>query len=84
MKIVWSEPAVTDLDAIRTYIARDSETYAEAVILEIFEATDRLERFPESGRVVPELGDPTTREIIVGNYPTLQSMASPWSGHFFL
>jgi len=32
MKIVWTEPAVTDLDAIRTYIARDSETYADAVI----------------------------------------------------
>ncbi|HXI83118.1 MAG TPA: type II toxin-antitoxin system RelE/ParE family toxin [Verrucomicrobiae bacterium] len=68
MKIVWTEPAVTDLDAIRTYIARDSETYADALILEIFEATDRLERFPESGRVVPELNDPTTREIIVGSY----------------
>jgi plasmid stabilization system protein ParE len=68
MKIVWSAPAVTDLDAIRTYIARDSETYADALILEIFEAADRLERFPESGRVVPELNDPTTREIIVGSY----------------
>jgi addiction module RelE/StbE family toxin len=68
MKIIWSEPAVTDLDAIRTYIARDSETYADAMILEIFEATDRLERFPESGRVVPELNNPATREIIVGSY----------------
>jgi len=36
--------------------------------LEIFEATHRLERFPESGCVVPELDDPTTREIIAGSY----------------
>jgi toxin ParE1/3/4 len=68
MKVVWSAPAVTDLDAVHTYIARDSETYADALILEIFEAADRLDRFPESGRVVPELNDPITREIIVGSY----------------
>lgn len=61
MKIVWSAPAVTDLDAIHNYIARDSETYADAIILEIFEAAHRLERFPESGRIVPELNDSTTR-----------------------
>jgi addiction module RelE/StbE family toxin len=75
MKIVWSEPAVTDLDAIRTYIARDSETYADAVILEIFATTDRLENFPESGRIVPELNDPTTREIIVGSYRVMYDIS---------
>ena len=75
MKIVWTEPAVTDLEAIRTYIARDVETYANAVILDIFEATDRLEHFPESGRVVPELDDPNTREIIVGNYRVIYDIS---------
>ncbi len=75
MKIVWSAPAVTDLDAIRTYIARDSETYADAVVLEIFEAADRLERFPKSGRIVPELNDPATREIIVGSYRVMYDIA---------
>ena len=76
MKIVWTEPAITDIDAIRTYIARDAETYANAVILDIFEATDRLERFPESGRVVTELSDPNTREIIVGNYRVIYDINS--------
>ncbi len=75
MKIVWTEPAVTDLDAIQTYIARDSETYASAMVLEIFEATDRLERFPQSGRVVPELDDSTTREIIVGSYRVIYDIS---------
>ena len=75
MKIVWTEPAVTDLEAIRTYIARDAETYANAVIFDIFEATDRLERFPESGRVVPELDDSQTREIIVGNYRVIYDIS---------
>ena len=75
MKIVWSEPAVADLDAIRYYIARDSEVYADALILEIFESTDRLDRFPKSGRVVPELNDLTTREIIVGSYRVMYDIA---------
>ena len=75
MKIVWTEPAGTDLEAIRTYIARDAETYANAVILDILEATDRLERFPESGRIVPELDDLHTREIIVGNYRVIYDIS---------
>ena len=75
MKIVWTEPAVSDLEAIRTYIARDAETYANAVVLDIFEATNRLESFPESGRVVPELADPHTREVIVGNYRVIYDIS---------
>lgn len=75
MKIVWTEPAIADLDAIRTYIALDSEDYANAVLLEIFASTDRLEQFPQSGRVVPELNDHGTREIIVGNYRVIYDLS---------
>ena len=31
-------------------------------------AVGRLERFPQSGRVVPEVGDETLREVIYENY----------------
>ena len=31
-------------------------------------AVDGLGEFPESGRVVPELGDPSVREVVVGAY----------------
>jgi len=65
-RIVWTEPAVEDLGSIHSYIAHDAEVYADAQIQAIFEAVDRLEQFPLSGRVVPELGDETTREVIVG------------------
>ena len=67
-RIVWTEPAVSDLDSIHAYIARDAGAYADAVIFDIFESVDRLAHFPRSGRVVPELHDDNTREIIVGNY----------------
>jgi len=31
-------------------------------------AVSRLERFPQSGRVVPEVGDESLREVLYGNY----------------
>ena len=67
-RIVWTEPAVSDLDSIHAYISRDSAIYADASLTEIFDATDRLIDYPQSGRVVPEIDDDSTREIIVGNY----------------
>lgn len=67
-RLIWTEPAVADLDSIHAYISRDAEVYADAVILEILDSVDRLSNFPESGRIVPELEDKKTREIVVGNY----------------
>ncbi len=43
-RIVWTEPAVADMEAIRAYIARDNEVYANAVVLRILEGVERLER----------------------------------------
>lgn len=67
-KIVWTDPAIQDLANIHSYISRDSTVYADALLLEIFHFVDKLGQFPQSGRVVPELNDENTREIIVGNY----------------
>ncbi|MGD1018208.1 MAG: type II toxin-antitoxin system RelE/ParE family toxin [Verrucomicrobiia bacterium] len=46
MKVVWTAPAVSDLQAIRDYIARDSEVYADTTVGEVFDAVDRLAKFP--------------------------------------
>ena len=75
-KIVWTEPAVADLDSIYTYIAHDAEIYADAQIQAIFEAVDRLERFPQSGREVPEIGEETMRELIVGSFRVIYHVAA--------
>ena len=68
MKIVWSPGAVRDVDAIRTYIAVDSQRYADLVVQRIVSAVERLTSFPESGRVVPERADPAIREVIVNPF----------------
>ena len=73
--IVWTDPAVSDLNALRDYISRDSPYYANSFISEIFSSVERLARFPKSGREVPEIHDGNTREIFVGNYRVIYDIS---------
>lgn len=47
--------AVNDVEAIKAYVACDSVRYATLLAERIVAAVDRLESFPESGRVVTGL-----------------------------
>ena len=67
-RVIWSDEAVEDLQHISDYIARDSRHYAAAVVSRIVKSTRRLSRYPRSGRIVPEVGDETFREILVYSY----------------
>jgi addiction module RelE/StbE family toxin len=75
MKIVWTEPAVADLTALRDYIARDSEHYARQFIARILEAVEPLESLPRMGRQVPEASDPDIREILFQAYRIIYRIA---------
>jgi toxin ParE1/3/4 len=68
MRILWSPQSLRDLDAIREYIAKDSEHYAGLTIARIFSAVEQLIRFPRSGRIVPERDEAEIREVIVGRF----------------
>jgi toxin ParE1/3/4 len=50
MKIVWSPTAVSDLESIRNYIAKDNPPAARKVATRIKESVNRLVSFPLSGR----------------------------------
>ncbi len=65
-QVIWTEPALTDLDAIASYIALDKITAAEQLVQKIFVSVERLEQFPDSGRTPPELENTHYQEIIVG------------------
>ena len=67
-RIVWTLQAVEDVEAIRAYIARDSPHYASLMAERIVESVERLQGFPRSGRVVPEVGQEVCREVILGTY----------------
>jgi toxin ParE1/3/4 len=63
--LVWSPRASADLESIRAYIAQDSPFYADLVVRRLITAPERLTNFPEIGRIVPEVGSPQLRELIV-------------------
>ena len=67
-KIIWSPEAVADLTEIRDYVARDSDTYAAALVERILSSIDRLSDFPNLGQRVPELDDDFIRQLIVDRY----------------
>lgn len=64
-EVIWTEPAVQDLDAIAEYIALDNSAAASHLVREVFAKTGRLENFPQSGRIPPELPDSVYREVLV-------------------
>lgn len=67
-EVRWTPQAAEDLDAAAAYIAQDSPHYASLFVLQIINAVERLDRFPQSGRIVPESDNREIREILHGNY----------------
>ena len=67
-RVHWTPQASDDLDAIHEHIGRDSSGAARLVAARLIVAVDQLETFPQSGRVVPEFGDPALRELLRGAY----------------
>jgi len=67
-KIIWSPNALGDIEAIGEFISRDSQFYAESTAQKIFETPEPLEQQPKLGRIVPEIGDESIRELFVFQY----------------
>lgn len=67
-QVAWTETAWRDLERIADYIAEDSPGYAAALVRRVRDRARSLEEMAERGRVVPELGEPTVRELLIGNY----------------
>lgn len=68
MKAEFSPAAVADLEAIAHYIARDNPKAAAAWVDRLVDRAEKAATLPSSGRVVPEVGDPTIREVFVRTY----------------
>ena len=64
-EVIWTEPAVQELDAIAEYIALDNPAAASQLVQDVFDKTERLEDFPQSGRIPPELPGSVYREEVV-------------------
>jgi toxin ParE1/3/4 len=68
IQIHWSEQAIRNLEDIKSFIGKDSPAFAQAVVSKLYQAVTQLERFPDSGRIVPERGEPDLRELVRSPY----------------
>ena len=67
-KLIWSPAARDDLHDIVVFIARDNSRRAMSFGYELISETDRLQEFPELGRIVPEHKNDDIREIVFRPY----------------
>jgi toxin ParE1/3/4 len=67
-KLIWSPAARDDLHDIVVFIARDNANRAISFGYELISETDRLQEFPELGRIVPEYRNNYIRQIIFRPY----------------
>jgi addiction module RelE/StbE family toxin len=63
VQIIWTEPALNDLDAIADYIALENPQ-AAALVQRVFRHVERLQQHPESGSDPPELKHLRYRQIV--------------------
>jgi len=80
VKIIWTQLAIDDLKSIHGYISTESKLYANRVIEKLILRVEQLESFPESGKIVPEFGQKSLRELIEGNYRIVYKIHSDHIG----
>jgi len=63
-EVIWTEPALNDLDAIADYIALDDPIAARDLVQRIFKHVDQLISHPDSGSKPRELPGRRYRQIV--------------------
>lgn len=76
VEVNWTHQAPGGLQDIAEYIARDSERYASLIVDRLFSASEVLQDYPKSGRIVPELNNEEIRELVEGSYGIIYLVVS--------
>lgn len=63
-ELIWTEPALSDLDTIADYIALDKPEAARLLVQRVFQHVEQLKEFPESGSRPQELPRSPYRQIV--------------------
>ena len=63
VELIWSEPALQDLDAIADYIALDKPEAARTLVERVFDKVEAIRRFPRLGSCPPELPGMPYRQL---------------------
>lgn len=66
-RLIWTEPALQDLEQIADYIALDNELAAKKLVQKVFYQAEMLQQFPEMCAFAHDLlGKDLYRHLIVG------------------
>jgi len=68
MRLRWTEKASSDLLSIHTFIAEQSESYADSVYERLLVRPQQLIAHPLSGSIVPEYGREDVREVFLHSF----------------
>lgn len=64
-QLIWTEPALLDLDGIADYIALDDPAAAANYVKKVFDRVDRLTTYPNAGTRPAELPRTPYRELVI-------------------
>lgn len=73
--MIWLPLATQNAHALASFIAQDKPVAAIKWLEDLFERIELLQVLPESGRIVPEIGISSIREIIFGQYRVIYQLA---------
>jgi toxin ParE1/3/4 len=65
-RLIWTEPALQDLEQIADYIALDDPLAANRLVRQVFTKAELLQEFPEMCPVPHDLPDSRYRHLLVG------------------
>ena len=68
MRVFWTEAALSQLEAIRDYLAQTSPEYARRIIERLLNRSEQIAAFPRSGRMVPEYEIDEVRQVVESAY----------------
>jgi len=68
MKVLWTSRAIDDLKAIARFVSTDNPQAARRFADKLKRRAESLCKFPNRGRIMPEIGRDDVRELIDGNY----------------
>jgi toxin ParE1/3/4 len=63
-EVIWTDPALSDLDEIADYIALDNPSAARAFVKRLYEHVGQLAEHPLSGPKLPEFKGWRYRQIV--------------------
>lgn len=64
-QIIWTEPALQEIDEIADYISLDNPTAAIKLVREAFNRVSHLANHPKSGKLVEVFESSVYREIVL-------------------